>query len=174
MNLAAGRYFSAESGGVVEKPAVLYVEGKDDAHFVDEVLAELAVDPAQLQLVFTAGSGEIAENLAAIVKSSAYVRRQVTRIGVIRDNDAKPAKSLGLVHKALKELGLPQPGAGEVSDFDGNRRLGVFMVPRPEVTGAIEELLLETIQADNRLQKLQEVFDAVVAEHGHLPKGGSV
>jgi len=149
-------------------PRIIYVEGHDDAWFINALLDEIGADASQVGIIYLQGNGEIEKELKYLTKSSAYVSRKTTSVAVILDADVSAAQTLSRLHASLDKRGLPTPAAAEISVYDDNRRLGVYILPDGLSTGAIEELLMGTIAHDNRLVTVDGALTSIEAEHGAL------
>lgn len=117
----SGKYFS-ERPAKNYKKAVLYVEGVDDAHFVDRILDDLSASPDHVQIIFTGGNTKILPALGIIEKSSEYVRGEVSRVAVITDADRNPRSTLSKLFSEIQKLSFPEPENGTLKDYDSGRK----------------------------------------------------
>ena len=170
MNFQSGKFFRADQGGELDREIGIFVEGKDDAHLIDALLVELGANPLRVRLVFSGGVDVIRTDIANLVKSRQYVTRVVRTIIVIRDADEDAKKTLVDAQDAMALSGLPKPSQGEIIEYDGDRKIGVYILPSIEESGAIEELLLKTVVADEVYSIVDTSFSQIDDLRGGLPK----
>lgn len=148
----------------------IYVEGVDDAHFIDKLLEDMGVDKGSVRLVYSGGINEMDRDLRALVKARTYVTKVVKTIAIFRDCDKDPAKSLADANAALKKASLPVLNHSEIVEYDVDRRLGLFLIPSCEVEGALEDLLLATVTDDERFKILSNSLIEIEQKFGPLTR----
>lgn len=141
--VAKGTYFDT-SRPSLSRPveSVVYVEGADDAYFVDKILSDLKADVDRVEIISSGGKDKIPAALRALVLSSGFVRKTIKRIVVLRDADNDPAAASSDFVKACLAVGLPGPTAGNYVKMGDDRLIGLYLFPDCEKAGNLETLLL--------------------------------
>lgn len=151
-------------------PCIIYVEGKDDAYFIDQILEELSADPSEIGIIYLEGNGELEKEVRLLVKSAPYVQNIIRKIAFILDADDDPLATLDRLQVALARNSLPAINHNEIIDYEGNRRAGAFIIPDGTSSGELEDLLLSTLQNDMRLGIVSSALAEVEANYGPLNK----
>src|ERR1700754_511620 len=86
---------------------VIYVEGQDDAWFLDCILSELEANPLEVGIVYINGTGAIEKEASLLFKSSGYIQRHTTHIAFLLDADLNPAKTIKPLNKVVSNYGVP-------------------------------------------------------------------
>jgi hypothetical protein len=170
VNFGRGKFFGEAKGGVLDSRVGLLVEGKDDAHLVDFLLDDLGADPTDVKLVFCGGTGEMEKSIASIAKSRPYIVRQLKKFGVIRDADVNPTATWESLGDAFVAAGLPAIPNGQIVGYDEGRSAGAFLIPALDQPGAVEELLLQIVDADPIYNSFLGPFDAASEAAGGLDR----
>lgn len=148
---AKGTYFDGAKNRLsTSHSRIIYVEGADDAYFLDKLLADLGIDPASTRVILTGGNAGIPAALRELVKNSYYIRRDIKRVLVLRDADDDPQKALKEFHDASKIAGLPEVSDGIVTEYDNGRFFAFHTLPAPGSPGDLEVLLLEGVMGSPR------------------------
>lgn len=162
----SGKYFSDKTPKEY-KTALLCVEGIDDAHFIDRLLDDAKALPDKVQILVSGGNSQIVPLLNNIHKSSQYLRNEILRIGVITDADRNPSSTLLELFKQIRDLSFPEPVNGAVVNYDNDkRRFGFFLVPALTETGALEELLFQTVHGEDHFGRVEAAFTEITALSG--------
>lgn len=133
----------------------LLVEGADDKIFLIALLDHLGIDDIQIHEI---GSRQFGPPLKALVNAPHF--ETVTSVGVIRDGDANPGGALQSAQTAFTNAGLPQPAAqGAVSST--KPRVGVMILPDGTNPGMLEDLCLDSVQADPVIPCVDDFFQCV-------------
>jgi hypothetical protein len=165
------RYAKSSKSAVADKlPQIIFVEGMDDAYFVDALLGELGADPSNVGVIYVEGQSNLAPELKLLLKSGSYVRRETRSIALIRDADADPAAKLQTIHGDLAQLGLPTPAHNEILSYDLDRRLGLFLIPAGDQAGELEHLMLSSVAGDDRVDVVAAALQQVETQYGELDK----
>lgn len=172
MNYQSGEYFTQGQGGELDRPVGIYVEGIDDAHFIDRLLTEVGADQDQVRLVYTGGVNQMDTNLISIKKSRAYTTGTLKKLLIIRDADTDATKTQANITAALHAAGFPDVPHDQLIEYDQQRSVGVFIIPSNERKGAVEELLLDTVEEDAKLQAVRKALEEVEADNEQLNKRG--
>lgn len=130
----------------IHKSKLLLVEGNHERDFFEAWLAQLGI--IDIQVMPIAGKTLLRENLEIVVKRPQFQDGKVVCLVVVRDADDNPAGAFQSVSDALVAYGLTPP-AGPWMLADGVvPRTGIVLMPALNSHGALEELLLQTVQAD--------------------------
>jgi hypothetical protein len=83
-----------------------------DAHFFDALLDDMEADPQRIGIAYLNGKDALEANLDSLVKTSAFVQKQMRKLAIVWDADASGAVSLKAVQSALQARGFPSPDHG--------------------------------------------------------------
>lgn len=161
---------SSKAAIAARLPRIIYVEGKDDAYFIDRLLNEIGASPSDIGIVFIEGDGALEKELGLLVKSASYVQRTTNALAFMLDADASVENRLKSVSSTFQSRGLPRVGHDEVVHYDGERNLGLYLFPSAGVPGELEDLLLSTVEEDDRLHTVRQALEEVEGNHGALNK----
>ncbi len=133
----------------------LIFEGPDDKHVVMNLLYNHQYGGDRLDSVFMAKEKEGVDNLIATLKEEIGAT-DVGRLGVILDADLNLANQWARVARALEDYGCknvpPRPVAeGTIIDTDDGKRIGVWVMPDNQNTGALEDFVGDLIGEKDRL-----------------------
>lgn len=162
-----GQFFHAEKPSYDYKHIIL-VEGKDDAIVLDIILTELNANPNEVRVIVAGGKAGFSKHFPLILKSTSFASK-ISTISIIRDADSDPVAALGEIHNLLKKLNLPQPDVASFSDHEG-KRFGVYLFPKPGMSGDLEDLALELADASATLSAAHGYIDAAVEANTSLSK----
>lgn len=127
----------------IQKTKLLIVEGNHERDFFEAWLRILGTQDIQVMPI--GGKYLLRDNLTALVKQRLFPT--VTSMVVVRDADDNPAGAFDSVCSALTSVGLTRPS--QVYTFTpGMPAIAVVIVPGANRSGALEELLLETVDVD--------------------------
>ena len=128
----------------IEKPFLLFVEGKDDEAVIGLLLRHLGVECVQ---IFNAkGKDRIRDVVNAFVVSPGF-DDMVQGVAILRDADADPAGALRSCQDSLKEI---------------SKRTGVFLLPG-DGPGVLEDLCLRTLQGRTELECVDRYLECLGA-----------
>ena len=148
------------------EPSILRVEGKDDVHAITHLLLRHGLDcesiPVEIKSLGSDGGETAAGRSALLAGMQTEVMRSNDRsVGFILDADEQPRDRWNAVCDRLKGVGLtlpreiPQEGfVGETGDF--RARVGVWLMPDNQRSGALEEFLQELVRSDDSLLPIAE------------------
>jgi hypothetical protein len=131
-------------------PNRLYVEGADDFHVVCALVRKSGVmwTAVDLRIPYTPDTNGDAKALATAVLS---VKNRDPRVGLVIDGDSNPVARWHEVRRRFQAVGVTLPEAygsdGVVISTDGDRRLGVWMMPHAGQPGAVEAFVATLIPA---------------------------
>lgn len=142
----------------IYKTKLLLVEGNHDKDFFQAWLQKLGID--EIQVMQYEGKTKLNNYFVPLVKQSAFP--SVTSLVVVRDADDNPNGAFQSVSHTLAKNGLPIPPAAWILRQDKKPKTGIVLMPRPNATGALEELLMETVQSDPLAEKAHKYIQNAV------------
>ena len=125
----------------ITKEALLLVEGKDALNFIVALCNHLAFSP-QPEIRNFGGVSELREFLNLLPRVSGF--QDVKSIGIIRDAEGDAAAALQSVQSSLRNAGLTAPEEPAQLVSDGQRAIGVLILPGQGRPGMLETLLCDT------------------------------
>lgn len=128
----------------IQKTKLLIVEGNHERDFFQAWFQQLDIEDIQVMPI--GGKTQLRNNLGPLVKRPAY--RDVLSLVVMRDADDDPQAAFQSVADAFIAHGIPVPATPWILRQDATPKTGIVLAPRANAIGALEELLLETIQTD--------------------------
>ena len=134
----------------------LVVEGVDEEYLLRVLLKSLGLDGVQVQPM--GGVGNLHPFVKALASTSGF--HGVSALGVIRDADNDPAGAFESVCHALKKAALPAPG--KCLEIHGESpRVGVMLMPNDEEEGALEDLLLKSVEERPEAECVDAYFECL-------------
>jgi len=128
----------------VQLPKLIIVEGNHERDFFSAWLNHLHL--ADIQILPIGGKTRLAENLKPLVKQPKF--NQVETLVIVRDADDNPVGAFQSVCSALLGVNLPVPVSPEQFIVQNNLKVAVVITPCNGRVGALEEILLDTADAD--------------------------
>lgn len=131
---------------VIEKRALLVVEGKDWVHFLEHLLREHEPDINSLfQIIdYSSNSGvDVSKSIRAIRIASGF--EKVTVFAIVRDSEENHVNTANQTKLALQRNGFPFVDKSHVVHTDGRVRAGYYVVPVGR-TGGLESLCIASYQ----------------------------
>jgi hypothetical protein len=131
-----------------------YVEGADDFHVVCALVRKAGVSwiASDSRIPYAPDTNGDAD---AIKKAVVAVKGRTPRVGLVVDGDARPSERWQAIHRQFDEIGVPLPtdyeDDGVVVSLDGERCVGVWMMPYGGQPGAVEALVASLIP-DSKLR----------------------
>uniref|UniRef100_E6QQR9 DUF4435 domain-containing protein n=1 Tax=mine drainage metagenome TaxID=410659 RepID=E6QQR9_9ZZZZ len=121
---------------------ILVVEGNDEDTFFGELLAVCQIN--DIQIHNANGKDNIKNAITVLTKTNGF--ESVTSIAIIRDADDDHLAAFQSCVDSLSSVELQPPG--QCSQFgSGTPRAGVFVLPKINCPGMLEDLLMETVSA---------------------------
>lgn len=164
-----GTYFDGPTGRQA-LPNVIFVEGKDDALFIDILLLELGANPNCVGVCYVDGKDNFERALGVFLKTSAFISGTVERYAVIRDADDNFERTLKAMNKTLRKLKEPVFDADNFTVRDDGRRIGLFIVPDHQTSGDLERLCISTVNEGDLGRFAQSYIIAAQERFGVLKK----
>lgn len=128
----------------IQLTKLIIVEGNHERDFFSAWLDHLHITDTQILPI--GGKTGLAGNLKPLAKQSNF--SQVVSLVVIRDADDNPEGAFQSVCSALAGANLPVPALPEQFTNHDDRKVAIIVTPCRNRAGALEELLLETADAD--------------------------
>ena len=174
----------ADGTGDGAQPRVLAVEGTHEEDVLDALLREpdmAALAPINVRGI--AGKTRLRASLRDLAKDPDLLRLYdggaSIAIGVVRDADGDAASALQSVRSALESAGFPAPhssGQFVVGDLTGPHgpvieavTVGIFIMPGGGRPGALEDLLIEAVQAEGAYECVDGLYTCLESAELPLP-----
>jgi len=143
----------------ITKTKLLLVEGNHERDFFNAWLKVLARD--DIQVIVMGGKDQFRRKLKIFIKDHNF--SHVKSIVVVRDADNNPKSALQSVQDALSDINLPTPSDALVFTQETTPKVGIIIVPALNQTGALEELVMQTVVNDYPLavKAIQFIDEAV-------------
>lgn len=142
----------------IEKPKILFVEGKDDQFFFESLLDFLKIQ--DVQLLNVGGKDNFRNSVSLSLKQIS--KNKVTHIGMIRDAEGNPAQSaFDSLQSLLKALNYPYPLKLNEIKNENNLKVGIFILPNNEETGMLEDLCLSSIQGEPAIECINGYIECI-------------
>lgn len=129
----------------LDRERIIFVEGPDDANFLDLLLADAGATPDKVAVITVSGKGNFPSQLNLFSKSRYFTAGNTKKVCIIRDADDNPGREV-LATKAIfeKTFGV----ATEHNSFylKNGVEFGFFMMPNATEQGDLEKLCLSTIE----------------------------
>jgi len=143
-----------------DREKLLFIEGTDDAYFLDRILANVNADPDYVGLVTVGGTGQFLSNIKSFSKSSQFTTGKNKGLVIVRDVD----EDFNGVSNEMAQLFFSLFGVvvrhGEIVVLDG-RAYGFFLMPGQDRAGDLERLCLDTVEGKVLALKSYEFLNSV-------------
>ncbi len=130
----------------IEKPKLLLVEGNHECDVFTAWLNKLAITDIEIRPI--AGKTQLRDKLEAIINDEMFQNGDVISLVVVRDADNDHAAAFQSVRDALQAHSLPAPEFPWQFTQGTIPKVAVVVMPGPAQTGALEELLIQTVPQD--------------------------
>ncbi len=152
----------------IKAPAQLLVEGRTPEIFFREMVEHLGFKD-QIQVRDFGSIGDLTDYLKDFTQLADFIVT-VTRLGIIRDAEDKPARDgFASVCASLKAVGIEPPDKiGEVEQK--TIKVGVFILPDCQNKGMLETVCLEAVADEvNVLQCVDDYYNCLRAKSVSWP-----
>ena len=129
----------------IERPYLIFVEGKDDVAVIELLTAHLALTE-QIQVIPADGKDKIRNLIRAFTLLEGF-EQKVQSVAIIRDADADPAAARASAEDSLIGLG---------------KRTDVYLLPG-DGPGILEDLCLQTLRGRPDLQCVDTFMECMAA-----------
>lgn len=138
----------------INSQKILIVEGRDDMNFYKELLNHLNIN--DIQIIPVNGKDQFDSKIAALILTTGF--SQVRTIGIIRDADTTAGGAFESICRLLTKHHLPHPTvSGEVINQE-RIRVGVYIAPDNQNIGAIEDLILLSVNHLDSIRCINAFF----------------
>lgn len=144
----------------IRQPKLLIVEGNHERDFFTAWLKILEI--TDIQVMPIGGKTLLRDNLAGLVKQRPFLDGFVSSIVIVRDADDNPMGAFASVCDALQQVGLSMPARCLEMTGGNIPAVGIVVLPAENQTGALEELLIETVGADPAVALVTAFMDNVI------------
>jgi hypothetical protein len=151
----------------ITKKKVLAVEGPIDGCFFNALRRYLRLKDCQI--VQMEGKYPLTDKIEGIAKTSGFLN--VTDLGIAVDADNNYAGTFQSICAALRNSNLAVPAAPCIK-VNGNPSVLVYILPRTNSNGALEDLLLSSVQNDPAIPCVTAYFQCLTT-HNIVPKHNS-
>jgi hypothetical protein len=154
----------------INQPKLIFVEGKDDRIFLNELCNYLGV--INFQIVAHNGISGYPRKLKGLINSSGF-RSIVTSLGIVRDAEANADSTFQSIKNALRYCNLPVPETTSRPISSDNLNVNVLILPPNRSHGSLEDVLLDSIQEDPVMPCVDQYFSCISSTHNyptHLSK----
>lgn len=146
--------------GRLDRKNVIFVEGPDDANFLDVLLEKVGASPDDVGVVTVGGKGNFPSQLNLFAKSPPFTRGTTKKVCIIRDADDNPsAEGVSTKSIFLKTFGA-ETAHGKLSAHNGIE-FGFFIMPNSFEPGDLEKLCLSTVEGNEVSQKVERFFESL-------------
>lgn len=153
--------------GVLQKPVVLVVEGKDDERFFSAFFKHLGLEH-RIEVVESKGKDKLPAVLRTLKTNPGF--SQVHHLVIVRDADEDSGAAFQSVQNALEHAKLPKPKHPSESTIGTNPVVTVIILPICKKVGALEDICLESVIDDPALPCVESYFECLRAQGLPLPK----
>lgn len=153
----------------ISQSKLLLVEGSHEEKFFSKLLESMRINSIQVKQV--GGKELFRPNIINLPKMRNY--SVVKSIGIVRDADESCNNTFRSVQAALRDANLPVPDQ-PITPAGTNPQVAVFIAPNNSDSGALEDLLMASVEGDPVLSCVDQYFDCLQSiqgeEHPHLSK----
>ncbi len=148
----------------IEKQRLLLVEGKDEIMFFNALLKFLSID--NIQVLEVKGKEQFKKEIPKLKLMQRF--SEVEKIGIVRDADENFEASLESVFNILDNHSFNP--IKEHNKFSESNHLcsGIFIMPKLNSTGSLEDLCLAAIDVDEQLNCTNKFIDCVNNERPEI------
>lgn len=151
---------------IISKSKILLVEGKDEIHFFDALLAEMGLQ-GSIQVIETQGITKLTEKISGIKVRSGY--KIVQSIGIVRDADSDSTAAFQSVCSSLNSNDLPTPQDQLVTKTEpGKPQVTVLIIPYGKQKGMLENVCLESVEDDPAMECVDNFFSCLTKKNLEL------
>jgi len=153
----------------ISRRKLLLLEGKDEEHFFNELLA--CMDILDVQCLEVGGKDRFPESLRLLTSGTVTGFDRVERYAIIRDSHDSPEDTLKSVCDLLRKTGQPVPPRPGVFTTDTVPRVAVYLLPSPQRRGSLEDLCLESFK-DHPVMPCVDNFIECLRRSSQKSRGG--
>jgi len=152
----------------IKEGNVVLVEGYDDKRFLDSLIKYLGL--SGIQTIALGGASNLRPHLDVLKISPEF--HKVGTLTMILDSDSDPAGTLQSACAHLSNTGLAVPK--KLRSFaPGHPRTCVYLMPRDNMQGMIEDLCLESVAGEPEMVCVDSYFACLKAKGHSYPRNES-
>lgn len=136
-------YFDNDKNTRQDRSLLIFVEGTDDAHFLDVILKDAGADPGEVGVIVVGGTPKFTSAISMYKKSPFYKRSR--GIAVIRDADENFSSAIASTNAVFNREFSFSVNHAQV-EYSNSFRLGLFVLPGDGESGDLERLCLSTVE----------------------------
>lgn len=148
----------------VKKTKLLIVEGKEDEYFFTALMSHLLLDDIQVMPI--GGKTLLRDSVEALSLAPNF--NKVITLGITRDADDNPSGAFQSVCDAISNANL-RPPSKQLSVANGKPRTVIMILPKPGITGTLEDVCLDSVANTPEMECLTEHLDCIKEKTGNLP-----
>jgi hypothetical protein len=136
----------------INRPILLFVEGKDQCYFFLSVLSKMSID--RIQIINYRGIHDFSGLFSLYCKQSNFYT-EILSIGIVMDAETNADASFQRICSALDKNHLQKPS--KPLEKTGERPyITILILPGNQPTGMLEDLCLESIQQDPTMECVED------------------
>lgn len=144
--MALIKRFYEKDNKAQDRDTVLFVEGPDDATFLEELLTLLKANPSKVGILTVGGNANFGTELNEFITlNPAVTQRRVKRIAVVCDADDNPGQIELLINNSLNPISGGYIASGTWIAGVSGIQVGLFIFPAPGIPGDLDKLCLDTV-----------------------------
>lgn len=152
----------------ISKPKLLIGEGNDEWSFFKALLSHLHIEDVQVEQY--GGKDNLGPFLRTLPVRPGY--QELVSLGITRDADENPESAFESVSGALQRAGIAAPS--QPGDVTGeNPQVSVWILPGGDTRGMLENILLESVDADPGLICVDEYLQCIHQRTQRQPQNRS-
>jgi len=146
----------------ISRSNLLLVEGSHEVKFFNCLLESMQIDDVQVERL--GGKHLFKPNIKNLPGYPGF--SGVTSIGIVRDANGSFEDTFRSVQNALRDGDFPVPDQA-IAPTNTSPQVAVFITPDNESEGALEDLLMVSVQGDPVFQCVDSYFDCLRGIQGH-------
>lgn len=140
---------------------VIFVEGQDDAYFLDKLIDDLGGREGDVSVIPVDGDGAIKTSLKGLFMSAANSAGHIHKVITIVDADTDAEKKVADLSRIYKRYGFEGVRHGVISKSSSGVEGGVYIWPNGSDAGEIEDLFEGLVKDDEKYGLISGVFDKI-------------
>lgn len=143
-----------------DRERLIFLEGTDDAYFIDHILDGMKADASKVGIVTVGGIGEFRAKIKGFLKTSSYTQGRVKAICIVRDADEDFYRAEAEISKVFLDLLDVEVSHGKVVLKNGIA-YGFFILPGLDQHGDLERLCMHTVSGTGLESKSEDFFSGL-------------
>lgn len=128
----------------LDREKLIFVEGTDDANFLDLLLSTAGADPEKVGVITVGGKGNFSSQLNLFSKSRPFTTGITKKVCIIRDADDNPQREVLSTQEIFNRIFKVSTSHNSLT-LQNNVEFGFFMMPSATEKGDLEKLCLSTV-----------------------------